>query len=271
MTAYLNVIEAVSARHNDKIKKACAYLFDCFGFGYFYYYKISDRGHFTGLTSNFKCNLYNTDQKAYLTYPFYRHPKYISSGIIIPSEVKAEPFPELLNSCKCKFNIHVNLIILNKTANGFEEFGFGSSSHHEMPTTLLVNELPLLRLFARKFLQDNQFLFSLMEDNQIDLAKLIGPTFYERALPEIPKPRGKLAFLQKMGIEIDNELSQREIDVVRRLLKGCSASQIAKEIYLSKRTVEHHIERIKMKLSCFSKSELITKFRDLEQIGYFSS
>lgn len=52
-------------------------------------------------------------------------------------------------------------------------------------------------------------------------------------------------------------LSKRETDIAKWLVRGKTASAIAKQIGRSKRTVEHQIENIKLKTGCTSKYELI--------------
>jgi DNA-binding CsgD family transcriptional regulator len=58
------------------------------------------------------------------------------------------------------------------------------------------------------------------------------------------------------GIE---QLTQRQEECLFCLVKGMTIKQIANELALSPRTVEHHIESIKNKLRCNSRSELIAK------------
>ncbi len=58
----------------------------------------------------------------------------------------------------------------------------------------------------------------------------------------------------------DAPLSEREKEVLSLLVRGKTAREIADWICLSKRTIEHCIERIKLKTHCASKSELIEKF-----------
>lgn len=57
-------------------------------------------------------------------------------------------------------------------------------------------------------------------------------------------------------------LSRRETDCIRLQVRGKTAAEIAGHLSLSKRTVEHHIENIKLKLNVKSRSELIDKVID---------
>ena len=147
-----------------------------------------------------------------------------------------------------------------------EVFGFSFTSSNESQYMTAINELPLLQLFAKKFQEDHPLLASKIEDNQIDLLKIIGPRFYEKSTPVVGQGAfARRVFLKKMRIE--NPLSPREIEVARLLCEGYSASQIGKQIFLSSRTIEHHLERMKEKLGCSSKAELIQKARELEDFG----
>lgn len=54
-------------------------------------------------------------------------------------------------------------------------------------------------------------------------------------------------------------LTYRQQECLFYLVKGMTIKQIASELTLSPRTIEHHIESIKNKLQCHSRSELIAK------------
>lgn len=60
------------------------------------------------------------------------------------------------------------------------------------------------------------------------------------------------------------ELTPRETEVLDLLIQGKNTKEMAAQLYLSKRTVEHHIENIKDKMGVSSRYELIIK-----AINYF--
>jgi DNA-binding CsgD family transcriptional regulator len=66
----------------------------------------------------------------------------------------------------------------------------------------------------------------------------------------------KIALLDNFG-KID--LSVRELEVLKQILRGSSAKQSAKALKLSYRTVEYYIENLKSLFNCNSKQELIEK------------
>jgi DNA-binding CsgD family transcriptional regulator len=55
-------------------------------------------------------------------------------------------------------------------------------------------------------------------------------------------------------------LSKRQIECLELLVRGMTYTQIAHSLCLSKRTIEHYIEAIKIKWDCGSRSSLIDKF-----------
>lgn len=67
-----------------------------------------------------------------------------------------------------------------------------------------------------------------------------------------------------------SSLSRREAECYFYLLRGYSASEVAVLQNISKRTVEDYIQRLKNKLGCFTKKELINTAYDYGFIAAFS-
>jgi len=78
---------------------------------------------------------------------------------------------------------------------------------------------------------------------QIMTTGLLGPNPY---IPSNPHP--------------EIELTQRENEVLKLLLKGHTAKSMARILTLSYRTIEHYIKNIRLKANCASKIELIQKY-----------
>jgi DNA-binding CsgD family transcriptional regulator len=58
-------------------------------------------------------------------------------------------------------------------------------------------------------------------------------------------------------------LSEREVEVARLVLAGRTHKEIGAQLYLSPKTVEHHVARIRTKLGATSRAELIAALRGL--------
>lgn len=54
-------------------------------------------------------------------------------------------------------------------------------------------------------------------------------------------------------------LSKREKEILKYILYGLSAEQIANKLFVSRRTIETHTDAIKVKFQCNNKSEIIIK------------
>jgi DNA-binding CsgD family transcriptional regulator len=63
-------------------------------------------------------------------------------------------------------------------------------------------------------------------------------------------------------------LSIRENECLSLIAKGYTAKEVARVLGLSFRTVEEYINRIKNKLGCFSRRELISTFAHFTQKGF---
>ncbi len=59
------------------------------------------------------------------------------------------------------------------------------------------------------------------------------------------------------------DLSKRQAQIISFLLRGFSAKLMAKELNLSKRTIEFYLTRLKDKLECKNKHELVNKAFEL--------
>ena len=56
------------------------------------------------------------------------------------------------------------------------------------------------------------------------------------------------------------QLSVRETDVFKQILKGCSNGEIAGNLYISENTVKFHIKNLLRKTNCANRTELLALF-----------
>lgn len=69
----------------------------------------------------------------------------------------------------------------------------------------------------------------------------------------------KRFYLYHSKTNSNTPISPREIECISYILRGKTSKQIAKVLELSHRTVEFYVNRLKTKLHCRSKSELIER------------
>lgn len=68
---------------------------------------------------------------------------------------------------------------------------------------------------------------------------------------------------------IENPLTKREEEVLKELITGETNTQIAKDLFISERTLYHHIENIYEKLGVENKVELYAKALELGYVDRF--
>ncbi|ROZ99288.1 helix-turn-helix transcriptional regulator [Gordonia sp. OPL2] len=61
--------------------------------------------------------------------------------------------------------------------------------------------------------------------------------------------------------DVDGPLTEREAEVARELLAGFTYREIGERLYISAKTVEHHVARIRRRLDAGSRSELLAAIR----------
>ncbi|MCI2422012.1 LuxR C-terminal-related transcriptional regulator [Saccharopolyspora sp. K220] len=74
-----------------------------------------------------------------------------------------------------------------------------------------------------------------------------------------PRPRAV-----RGGLSTESDLlSEREKEVAELVLAGLTYKQVGKRLFISAKTVEHHISRIKQRLGCANREDLLNRLREL--------
>lgn len=257
--------KVTSSAYHNKMMRMGKLLEDHFGINHFWYYRVTNSGHYCYLGTHTAWNEFSFAHDMFGKFPYLRHPNSLTDGISLIKNATNDPLQEFLSTASHQFNINFNIHLLKKTSEYVEGYGFGTHTKLHLRDEHLLNELSLLKQFIKCFREENKNIFKIIYDNQVDLASHIGPTFYENTNPfKLSKNRDD--FLKKIGFEEVLTLSSQERQVFKSLANGFPAQHIAKELFLSKRTVEHYIEKIKDKLFINSRVELIEKAKEFVAI-----
>ena len=254
-----------SSPYHDQMQRFAAPLQDHFGINHFWYYRITNTGDYSFLGTHTKWCEYCFDEAAVSYFPSLRHPTIATSGISLMKSWPDASYNAMLQTAWDKFQINFNINLVERLPDGVEAFGFASGFNDPQADERLLNNLPLLTQFTKVFREKHQNLFSVANDNRINLATHFGALFYEQPKTMVI-PSDKSIFLHKIGLGWIFSLTPREQEVVELLSSGFSAPYIAGELGLSSRTVENYINTIKSKLSCSSKSELIEKAKQISAV-----
>lgn len=111
------------------------------------------------------------------------------------------------------------------------------------------NRNKLIGIFGFSLLVDNKWGISLGDSTALILQTgLLATSQLTRKIP---------------GVEYNNiYLTQRQKEIIYHMVRGKTAKEIAVILNVSPRTIEHHIENIKIRTNSDSKSELIDKMFD---------
>lgn len=260
--------KVTSSPHHNKMMRFVKPLKDHFGVNHFWYYRITFSGHYSYVGTHQAWSEYCLDSEMIDHFSCLRHPTVTKTGLSLMKPCGDEKYKKLLDKAWEKFRIHFSLNMIQSTADGIEAYGFGSQFNDQKNEERLLNELPSLIHFTKVFKQENQKIFDLLENVQADLTSYIGPVFYE--IPKgIELPLNRSRFLRDIGYKLPS-LTPRELDILKFLANGFPASYMAKKLHLSSRTIENYVARMKIKLLCTDKVELIQKAQEISSIGYFS-
>lgn len=164
---------------------------------------------------------------------------------------------KILHDSKNLIGIEHGITIIDKMENGYGYYNFGSNNNDKLILSKYISNLDLLNKFKTYFKFEAK---NILNDSKK----------YSFILPAVPGGRitlssGIVQESQKSNYEklyIDKEnnlfLTSRETECMEWYLKGKTSSEVALIMKISKRTVEAHVENVKLKLKC----------KNLFQVGY---
>jgi DNA-binding CsgD family transcriptional regulator len=266
MKNFQEMIECSTISHSDAIQRFCQPLDDHFGINYFWYYKISNDGSFNCFGNHIEWMEHCYANKLYLANPYLRHPSFYSPGINLLRKANNPTFQDSIDLGKKLFNVDLSLVTIEKCSDGIEGFGFATCLEQDQAVSMYLAEMPKLMLFSHCFKKEFNRLIEATNRDPANLRTAMGKLF-DTSPTTSPKPKEIDLFLKKLGVHSKIPLTSREKGICSFLLDGYSAAQIASELSLSKRTIEHAIENIKDKLHLTKKMELISKLNELSKLG----
>lgn len=265
MSELYQMHQSISKQVGDKLNQFSMPFLQHFGVTHFYHYKMTASGKFASIGSNqdWHERLYaGSEGYGYRVLPYLRKIVHKNGGVFFTQATSDENWLQMADIASKGYGIHFGIQIMQKNTDGFDGFGFSLDSSDPIRHMQFFNDLPQIRSFINAYratLQPENFLI----ENLSDISRLIGP--FE---PDSDSFKVQRQFLKKMRVEVPHPFTKRETEVIREVVKGCTAAEIADSLLISKRTVEHHIERIKDRLDCSTKSSLIQKIYSLQAIGY---
>lgn len=248
------IVRKFSIKHDRQIKRVTSPLKDCLGIPIFIYFRVEENGAFATLTSFPEQLEYYYHEDLHLSNPYLVHPTLLSPGCVLTTTTKDPKYIETVDLSKNRFEMNNPFLLLEKRDNASEGFLFATHSKETSTISTYLDNLDLLKKYTRYFSQECQPLIAKMLREGYNLSQEKGKAFLERSqdLPLSSKNSASQNFLKAIS-----PLSKREQECLNLFCEGKSAQATAARLGLSRRTVEHYFERIKQKLGCHSKWDLL--------------
>jgi DNA-binding CsgD family transcriptional regulator len=136
-------------------------------------------------------------------------------------------------------------------------------------------ELPWQALHAANLIQNDGFILNTGKNQTfVETGPVDGRAGYYRSFKSPLLGRsGKIVGVQGISIPLDARclipLSKQQMACLKGLALGNTHKQIAHELGLSPKTVEHYLNTVKQKLNCESRSDLILQAIERGLVGVF--
>jgi DNA-binding CsgD family transcriptional regulator len=155
--------------------------------------------------------------------------------------------PVVLDSRE-QFNIHDGITLIKSFEGGHDYFNFGSFLKNDAFKKSILSYYHYLDQFTEAFYQKMRRALVKLEKDAVDIEQL--------SQSVLKKPADKRTRMY-LGSSFDGEyLTPSELKCLSRIVKGEKVPVVAKRLFLSERTVESHLHRIKQKLRCKTQCEL---------------
>lgn len=199
-------------------------------------------------------------QDFHLLGDFDTNPFAIEAGTYIWDHLPSTPFSPVARSAQDDYNISHGLSIVRHHDDVVYCYDFATNNENLAINNFYIHFLDCLEQFILYFNDRAQALIRQAMQNPLQIKER--PTVFNlKALyPEFDKE----SFLKNINIKHlylknSNELqylTTRELQCFRLLNKGFSQKQVAQELKLSPRTVEHYLRQAKERCGCSSLSAL---------------
>ncbi len=118
--------------------------------------------------------------------------------------------------------------------------------------------------FIRIFVDEGQSMAHLLKET---LNRGIAPNYVQKLLTAFPIDETEQSVsspIQAPKSELDEPLSQRELEVLQLIAQGLSNREISKRLFLALNTVKGHNQKIYSKLQVQSRTEAVARARELD-------
>lgn len=215
-------------------------------------------------------------QQAYLTEFAHRQYEDIPSGSYFSTLIAATNEEiELHKTMVDSFKLDNFLSIIRHNDDCVEIYNFACDSECKDAANFYLNNVNMLTRYVdvfkepiKRILQTNRLQPLLIPYENENSAQEIAQDYHssqytgmiESALTGVKSVPDGSSEQRLAGKSASGRLTARELDCLRLIARGMTSKEIARSLSLSFRTVENYCERIKTKLGCRRKQDLIVQY-----------
>ncbi|MBA3661924.1 MAG: helix-turn-helix transcriptional regulator [Gammaproteobacteria bacterium] len=228
----------------EEVKAICEPFFQEYQFNSFFYSRLYDdhtsllltshqNWHWHHLTKQYKVappipNVYLKDRFCYMPCP-------------------ASPYQDVLHDIRSLFNLDHPFYIFEHQVGFVDMYCFTVPAQYRDVYNFYLNKMHCIETFIASFQVQAKRLIIEADQHRLILNDNNCSTFNSHTLLQ---PSSSLH-------EVSQVLAKRELECLYYLQKGRSFKEIATYLKLSPRTVEFYLQRVKKKLNCRTRSQLI--------------
>lgn len=212
-------------------------------------------------------------QELYKVAIFERPPEIFSNGYVLWDWLNREP----IYSAAALHNIDHGLTIIESHQKYSDFFHFGTACNKAISPENLISRIDYLKRFILCFKQKMKSIIDTSDKHRIKLPSLNQNVVQEECLNPNLNSLDLSSFINKTEftrLYLDNGensiyLTHREIEVLLALKAGERSIQAAKDLAISERTLESHINNIKEKFECKTMFELGYRLGSLSMKNFY--
>lgn len=260
MSAELDKITHLSRQYSRKLKKLTEPLLKKFGITYFARQSVNHQGHWEILGNLPDWLEYSASKQFYEVDPSLLHPDHYKPGLIVNSSQTAPTFlKEMARTALELYDIENTLCILEKNKVGCEWYFFSASAKNTGIINTYIANIHSIFKYIKYFKQEAQSLLNQNLEFSLELSQLKNEPFHSNrnVLELTPTEILRTDTIKWQG----KNISGRERDCLKSLLRGKTVKETAKLLNISNRTVEEYLNRLKQKVGCQYNRELIGLFQ----------
>ncbi len=159
-----------------------------------------------------------------------------------------------------------SVLFIKKHQEMTEIFEFGACPENSKVNNFYLNNLNILKKFMLYFCQEAHDLIAQSSENMIkpdyDVARADYNSSMNKEDIDITK---MITMTEPIGL-----LSKREKECFMLLIRGYSIADISQELSIAVPTIANYISRIKQKIKCHTKKDMVELARELNLVEYYT-